>query len=50
MDIAGRIVYTGSFDDNIILNVNTFGKGIYFATATSTGNTAERVTEKFIVQ
>jgi predicted acyl esterase len=50
MDIAGRVVYTGNFDDNIILNVNTFGKGIYFATATSTGNTAERVTEKFIVQ
>ncbi len=50
-DITGRTVFTGRFDDNIILNTSTFGKGIYFATVTDkSSKTADRVTKKFIVQ
>lgn len=49
-DIAGRIITSGKFDDNIIFNVASFGKGIYFATATDLNNKAEKVTKRFIVQ
>ena len=49
-DITGRTVYTGRFDDNAILNTETFGKGIYFATVTDLNKKADRVTKKFIVQ
>ncbi len=50
-DITGRTVLTGRFDDNIILNTSTFGKGIYFATVTDrSSKTADKVTRKFIVQ
>lgn len=50
-DITGRTVTTARFDDNIILNTGTFGKGIYFASVTDLSSKAnERVTKKFIVQ
>jgi predicted acyl esterase len=49
-DITGRAVTTGRFDDNIIFNVEKFGKGIYFATVTTTGKSKEKITKKFIVQ
>ena len=50
-DITGRTVFTGRFDDNIILNTETFGKGVYFATVTDRNSaTAQKVTKKFVVQ
>lgn len=49
-DITGRTVVTGTFDDNIILNTETFGKGIYFATVTDLNAKNQKVTKKFIVQ
>lgn len=49
-DITGRKVFTTTFDDNIILSTETFGKGIYFATVTDIRNTGNKATKKFIVQ
>jgi predicted acyl esterase len=49
-DIAGKIVTTAKFDDNIIFDTQVFGKGLYFATVTDLKNTKEKVTKKFIVQ
>lgn len=49
-DISGRVVYTGNFDDNVILNTEKFGKGLYFATVSDANRKGERVTKKFIVQ
>ncbi|HLP18806.1 MAG TPA: CocE/NonD family hydrolase, partial [Chitinophagales bacterium] len=49
-DISGRVVFTDNFDDNIILNAEKFGKGLYFATVTDLNKKTDRVTKKFIVQ
>jgi hypothetical protein len=49
-DITGRVVTTTKFDDNIILNTDTYGKGIYFATVTNLSKKAEKVTKKFTIQ
>lgn len=49
-DLTGRIVTSGKFDDNIIFNTETFGKGIYFATVTDTKDKTQRVTKRFVVQ
>lgn len=49
-DITGRKVFTTTFDDNVILNTEPFGKGIYFASVTDVHNTSNKATRKFIVQ
>lgn len=49
-DITGRHITTGLFDDNIIINTGSFGKGVYFATVTDVKNSAVKITKKFIVQ
>ena len=49
-DITGRTITTGTFDDNIIFNTESYGKGIYLATINDVNNPGERVTKKFIVQ
>jgi predicted acyl esterase len=49
-DITGRTITTARFDDNIILNTGSMGKGIYFATVTDMHANGEKVTRKFIVQ
>ncbi len=49
-DVAGRVIANGRFDDNIIFNVESFGKGIYFATVTDLNNKTQKVTKRFIVQ
>lgn len=49
-DITGRNILTGRFDDNIIINTGSFGKGIYFATVTDLNDKTVRITKKFIVQ
>lgn len=49
-DITGRVVTSTKFDDNIILNTDTYGKGIYFATVTNLSKKAEKVTKKFTIQ
>lgn len=49
-DISGSVIYTGSFDDNMIINTEKLGKGLYFATVTDADRKGNRVTKKFIVQ
>ncbi len=49
-DITGRRIASASFDDNVIFNTETFGKGIYFATVTDVKNPAYKATKKFTVQ
>lgn len=49
-DITGKQVFSGMFDDNIVMNVERFGKGLYFATVTDVDNTTDKVTKKFVVQ
>lgn len=49
-DITGKQVFTGRFDDNIIVSAETMGSGIYFATVRDINNPADMKTKKFIVQ
>ncbi len=49
-DIAGRVVATRQFDDNTILNVEQFGKGIYFATVSDLNKKEQKITKRFIIQ
>ncbi len=49
-DITGRAITSGKFDDNIIINTSSYGKGIYLASISDVNNPGERVTKKFIVQ
>jgi putative CocE/NonD family hydrolase len=49
-DITGKRIYTGRFDDNLIINTTRFGGGVYFATVTDINNEAYKVTKKFIVE
>ncbi|MCW5906538.1 MAG: CocE/NonD family hydrolase [Chitinophagales bacterium] len=49
-DVAGRRVFTGRFDDNILINTERFGSGIYFATITDVNKPADRITKRFIVE
>jgi hypothetical protein len=49
-DLSGRAITSAKFDDNVILNVENYSKGIYFATITDAKNKQEKLTKKFIVQ
>jgi len=50
-DIAGRVITTGRFDDNLILNTESFGAGVYLATVTDLNSKdAGKVTKKFTIQ
>jgi predicted acyl esterase len=50
-DITGRSVLTGHFDDNVIINTEGLGKGIYLATVTDVNSKDKtKVTKKFIIQ
>ncbi|MCS6934426.1 MAG: CocE/NonD family hydrolase [Chitinophagales bacterium] len=49
-DITGKQLYTARFDDNVIVNAESFGSGIYFATVSDVKNPGDRKTKKFIVQ
>jgi hypothetical protein len=50
MDIAGRVITNGTFDDNITFNVESYSPGIYFANITDVNNPMLKVTKRFIVQ
>ncbi|MBP6731405.1 MAG: CocE/NonD family hydrolase [Chitinophagales bacterium] len=49
-DITGRTVTTTKFDDNVIINTGSYGKGIYFATVTDLNSKVGKVTKKFTIQ
>jgi predicted acyl esterase len=49
-DITGKRIYTGRFDDNLIVNTKHFGGGVYFATITDLNKVDQKVTKKFIVE
>lgn len=49
-DITGKRIYTGRFDDNLIINTERFGSGVYFATVTDVNKPTEKVTKKFVVE
>jgi predicted acyl esterase len=44
----GTVIETRKMDDNIILNIENYAAGMYFATVTDASNTEAKVTKKFI--
>jgi predicted acyl esterase len=48
-DISGRTVTAARFDDNVIINVDGFAQGVYFAVITDKADQNVKITKKFVV-